>query len=140
MALIARYLLDTSAAARMRHPEVSRRLRPLIEGGLVATTASLDSEVLYRARGPAEYEQLWADRRAAYEYLPTNDEHWQTALGAQRALATASQHRTVGMADLLRAALAATHRLTVIHYEADFETAATVLTFEHRWVVPRGSV
>jgi predicted nucleic acid-binding protein len=140
VALIARYLIDTSAAAKMRHPEVSRRLRPLIEGGVVATTASLDAEALSSARGPAEYEQLWADRRAAYEYLPTNDEHWQTALGAQRALATTGRHRAVGMADLLTAALAATHRLTVIHYDPDFDTAATVLTFEHRWVVPQGSV
>jgi predicted nucleic acid-binding protein len=140
VALIARYLIDTSAAARMRHPEVSRRLRPLIESGVVATTASLDAEALYSARGPAEYEQLWADRRAAYEYLPTDDEHWQTALGAQRALARTSQHRAVGVADLLTAALAAAHQLIIIHYDADFETAATVLTFEHHWVLPRGSV
>jgi predicted nucleic acid-binding protein len=84
VALIARYLIDTSAAVRLRHPEVSRRLRPLIEGGAVATTASLDAEGLYSACGPAEYEQLWADRRAAYEYLSANDEHCQTALGAQR--------------------------------------------------------
>jgi predicted nucleic acid-binding protein len=140
VALIARYLIDTSAAARMRHPEVSRRLRPLIEGGVVATTASLDAEALYSARGPAEYEQLWADRRAAYEYLPTNDEHWQIALGAQRALATTGQHRAVGMADLLTAALGAAHHLTIVHYDADFETAATVLTFNHRWVLRQGSI
>jgi hypothetical protein len=38
----------------MRQPEVSSRLRPLIEGGVVATTASLDAEALYSARGPAE--------------------------------------------------------------------------------------
>ena len=50
-------------------------------------------------------------RRAAYEYLPTNDEHWQTALGAQRTLAQTGQHRAVGMADLLTATLAAQHRL-----------------------------
>jgi predicted nucleic acid-binding protein len=87
-----------------------------------------------------QYEQLWADRRVAYEYLPTNDEHWQIALGAQRALATMGRHRTVGMADLLTATLAAAHQLTVVHYEADFETAATVLTFNHRWVLPRGSI
>lgn len=109
MALIARYLIDTSAAARMRVPEVSRRLRPLIEGGLVGTTASLDAEALYSARDPAEYEQLWADRRTAYEYLPTNDEHWQTALGAQRALAANGRHRAVGIADLLTATLTAAH-------------------------------
>ncbi len=140
MALIARYLVDTSAAARMRHPDVSRRLRPLIESGVVASTATLDAEALYSARGPAEYEQLWADRRAAYEYLPTNDEHWQTALGAQRALARTGLHRSVGVADLLTAAIAAAHQLTVVHYDADFETAATVLEFKHRWVLPRGSV
>jgi predicted nucleic acid-binding protein len=140
VALIARYLIDTSAAARMRYPEASRRLRPLIEGGVVATTASLDAEALYSARGPSEYEQLWADRRAAYEYLPTNDEHWQTALEAQRALAGTGRHRAVGMADLLTATLAAAHQLTVIHYDADFETAAMVLPFQHQWVLARGSV
>jgi len=124
----------------MRLPVVARRLRPLIEGGVVATTASLDAEALYSARGPAEYEQLWADRRAAYEYLPTDDEHWQTALGAQRSLASTGQHRAVGMTDLLTATLAAAHQLTVVHYDADFDTAATVLTFQHRWVVPRGRI
>jgi predicted nucleic acid-binding protein len=92
----------------------------------VATSASLDAEALYSARGPAEYEQLWADRRIAYEYLLTDDDHWQTALGAQRALARLGQHRAVGVADLLTAALAAVHRLTVVHYDVDFETAAEV--------------
>src|SRR5258705_11778505 len=117
VALIARYLIDTSAAARMRQPEVSRRLRPLIEGGVVATTASLDAEALYSARGPAEYEQLWADRRAAYEYVPTNDEHWQTSLGVQRALARTGQHRAVGMADLLTAGLSAVPPLSAWAFE-----------------------
>ena len=42
---------------------------------------------LYSARGANEYEELWNDRRLAYEYLPTNDEHWQAGLNAQRALA-----------------------------------------------------
>jgi len=139
VALIARYLIDTSAAARMRNLEVARRLRPLIEGGVVATTASLDAEALYGARGSSDYEQLWADRHVAYEYLPTNDEHWQTARGAQRALAGIGRHRAVGMADLLTATPAAAHQLTVIHYHADFETAATVLTFQHQWVLARGS-
>jgi predicted nucleic acid-binding protein len=106
----------------------------------VRRSASLDAEALYSARGPAEYEQLWGDRRAAYEYVPINDEHWQTALDVQRVLARTGQHRAVGMADLLTATLAAAHELTVVHYDADFDTAATVLTFRHQWVLPRGSV
>jgi predicted nucleic acid-binding protein len=64
----------------------------------------------------------------------------QTALDAQRELARTGQHRSVGLADRLTATIAAAHQLTVVHYEADFDTAATVLTLQHRWVLPRGSV
>jgi len=49
---------------------VRGRLEPLISGGVVATCATLDAEALYSARNPGEYEQLRADRRSAYEYLP----------------------------------------------------------------------
>jgi len=28
----------------------------------------------------------------------------------------------------------------VVHYDADFETAATVVDFEQVWVMPRGSL
>lgn len=140
MALIARYLVDTSAAARMRAATVAARLAPIIESGLVATTAVLDAEALYSARNSTEYEQLWADRRTAYEYLPTDDEHWQSALEAQRVLARTGRHRAVGVPDLLIAILAAGHGLTLIHYDADFEAAAEVIAFEHRWVLPRGTL
>ena len=140
MAVVARFLIDTSAAARMPHPAVSARLAPLIAGGVVGTCATLDAEALYSARGPAEYEQLWADRRIAYEHLPVNDEHWQKAFDAQRALARTGRHRAVGIADLLTAVITAEHRLTLVHYDSDFEIAAEVITFEHRWVAPRGSL
>lgn len=106
---------------------------------MVATTAQLDAEALYSARNPADYEQLWSDRRLAYEYLPTNDEHWQTALGAQRQLASTGRHRAVGMPDLLIAALADAHDVTLIHYDADFEIAAEVLPFRHQWALERGT-
>ena len=140
MAVIARFLIDTSAAARMRLAAVAERLEPLITGGLVATCATLDAEALYSARSPGEYEQVRADRRDAYEYLPTDDRHWQRAFDAQRELARTGRHRAVGIADLLTAVLAAEHRMTVVNYDADFEIAAEVLAFEQRWVLPRGSV
>jgi predicted nucleic acid-binding protein len=140
VALIAQFLIDTSAAARMRLAAVADRLEPLITGGLVATCAPLDAEALFSARSPLEYEQIRADRRDAYEYLPTDDGHWQGAFDAQRVLARTGRHRAVGIADLLTAVLAAEHGLTVLHYDSDFETAAEVLNFEHRWVLPRGTV
>lgn len=140
MAVIARFLIDTSAAARMRVGAVADRLEPLITGGLVATCATLDAEALYSARSPAEYEQVRADRREAYEYLPTDDVHWQCAFDAQRRLARRGRHRAVGIADLLTAVLAAEHGVGVLHYDSDFELAAEVLDVEHRWVLTRGTV
>jgi predicted nucleic acid-binding protein len=124
----------------MMHPEIAARLAPLIEAGAVATTAQLDAEALYSARDSADYEQLWSDRRLAYEYLPTDDDHWQTALAAQRQLARGGRHRAVGMADLLIATIASAHDVTLIHYDADFEIAAEVMPVRHQWVLPRGSV
>jgi predicted nucleic acid-binding protein len=140
VALIAQCLIDTSAAARMTQQPVRERLTPLITGGVVATCATLDAEALHSARNPVEYEQQWADRRAADKYLPTEDEHWQRAFATQRELARSGRHRAVGIADLLTAVLAAEHRLTLIHYDADFEIAAEVLTFDHRWIAPRGTI
>lgn len=140
MAVVARYLIDTSAAARMNIQDVAGRLTEIIESGLVATTAVLDAEALYSARSGIEYEQLWRDRQLAYEYLPINDEHWRTALQAQRRLAQRGQHRAVGIPALLTATIAAEHGISVFHYDADFDTAATILEFQHEWVAPSGTI
>jgi predicted nucleic acid-binding protein len=140
MALTARFFVDTSAAARMSNRLVAEKLSPLVEAGLVASCAVLDAEALYSARSADEYETLRADRFAAYEYVPTNDEHWQAALNAQRLLAQTGRHRSLGIADLLTSVLAGVNRLTVLHYDADFEIAATVVEFEQRWVAARGTL
>ena len=140
MVALARFLIDTSAAARMHHPVVADRLSPLIEAGLVATCASLDAEALSSARSPGEYERVRADRRTAYQYLPTEDRHWKQGFDAQRELARTGRHRSVGIADLLTAVLTGEHQLTLVHYDADFDIAAEVIDFEHRWVTNRGAV
>jgi predicted nucleic acid-binding protein len=124
----------------MTIPAVADKLAEIIELGLVATTAVLDAQALYSARSSTEYEQLWRDRELAYEYLPINDDHWHTALGVQRRLAQTGQHRAVGISDLLTAAIAAEHGIVIIHYDADFDTVADVLDFEHHWVAPRGTL
>jgi hypothetical protein len=79
MALIAEFLIDTSAAARMPLPSVRARLEPLITGGLVGTCATLDAEALHSAPNLAEYEQVLADRRTTYGHLPIDDDHWTRA-------------------------------------------------------------
>ena len=98
------------------------------------------SEAFYSARSSEEFARLRDRRRSAYEYLPTDDEHWQAALEAQFQLALSGRHRSVGIADLLTAAVAKAHRLIVLHYDSDFDTAATVLDFQHRWVAKPGTL
>jgi predicted nucleic acid-binding protein len=140
VALTARFLVDTSASARMNRPTVAQLVGPIIDSGLVATTPVLDAEACYSVRSPGEFARLRERRRATYEYLPTDDEHWQAALEAQFRLAVSGRHRSVGIADLLTAVLAEDHGLTVLHYDSDFDTAATVLDFQHRWVAKPGTL
>ena len=140
MAVVARYLVDTSAAARMHHERVAQRLAPLITAGLVATCAPLEIEALFSARGAKDHDQIRADRRAAYEYLPVLDEHWQWALDVQESLAETSRHRGVGLSDLLVAAVAQQHGITVLHYDSDYDTISEFTDLQARWVVERGSL
>jgi predicted nucleic acid-binding protein len=63
---------------------------------------------------------------AAYEWLPTHDEDWRRAPGAQAALWRGGQVRVVGFPHLLTAAVAERERVTVLHYNSDFDLIARV--------------
>ncbi|HEY5231286.1 MAG TPA: PIN domain nuclease [Galbitalea sp.] len=140
MALVAAYLVDTSAAARASHPQVASFVAPLVSGGLVGTCAALDFEALFSSRSASEYEEMRLDRRLSYEYLPTNNADWERALDVQRQLALKSQLRAVGMPDLLIAAVAERERVTIVHYDSDFDIIAAVTGQSAQWVAPRGSL
>lgn len=140
MAFVASHLIDTSAMARMRHPEVAAAIEPLVEAGVVATCPILDFEDLYSARGATEYFLIRQARVDAYEQLPLAEREWERALQVHADLALEGRWREVGLADLLVAAVADRHSLTLVHYDADFDTIAAITGQDARWVVPRGSV
>ena len=140
MAAVARYLADTSALARLRHPPVAEALGPLIEAGLVATCGVIEFELAWATRTAAEFSELRADRDAGYQWLATHDEDWRRALEVQAVLWRGGQMRSVSLADLLVAAVAEREYVTVLHYDADYEIIAKVTGQAIRWVVPRGSV
>lgn len=140
MAAVASYLADTSALARLRHPAVAAVLGPLIEAGLVATCGVIEFELGWSTRSGDELGQVRADRDAGYEWLPTLDEDWRRALDVQAALWRGGQVRTVGLPDLLIAAVAERERVTVLHYDGDYDLIAKITGQPSRWVVPRGTV
>jgi predicted nucleic acid-binding protein len=140
MAAVARYLADTSALARLRHGPVSVVLGPLIEAGLIATCGVIEFELGWATRSAKELDELRADRDAGYEWLPTHDEDWRRALAVQAALWRGGHVRAVGFPDLLVAAVAERERVTVLHYDSDYDLIAQVTGQAVRWVVPPGTV
>lgn len=137
--MIARYLVDKSALARIRAPEVGQRLVPLIEAGEVATCALVEFEVLYSARSHSDLVRTAERRALAYEWVETTDATLRRALDVQRALALTGHHR-VAIGDLIIAATAELAGLTVIHYDRDFDLIAAATAQRCEWVVPRGTV
>jgi predicted nucleic acid-binding protein len=140
MAAVAGYLADTSALARLRHGPVSVVLGPLIEAGLIATCGVIEFELGWATRSAKELDELRADRDAGYEWLPTHDEDWRRALAVQAALWRGGHVRAVGFPDLLVAAVAERERVTVLHYDSDYDLIAQVTGQAVRWVVPPGTV
>lgn len=139
MAAVARYLMDTSVWHRRHSAAVAERVVPLINSGLVATCSVLDAEALYSTRSPHEYEQVRQNRRDAYELLPINQEEWDRALETQRELAARSMTRSCGIADLLVAATAERHDVTILHYDEDYDDIAAITGQRVEWIVPRGT-
>lgn len=140
MAAVANYLADTSALARLRHQTVAAVLGPLIEAGLVATCGVIEFELGWAARTAAEFDQLRADRDAGYEWLAVHDEDWRRALDVQAALWHSGQIRAVGFPDLLVAAVAERERVTLLHYDRDFDLIVGITGQAMQWVVHRGTV
>ena len=140
MAAVARFIADTSALSRLHLDEVSEVLAPLIEAGVVATCAVIDFEILWSTRSSAEYDAVHGDRSVGYEWLPTEDVDWRRAIETQRELWASGRMRTVPLPDLLVAAVAERHRVTILHYDSDYDVIAGVTGQPTRWVAPRGSV
>ena len=140
MAAVATHLADTSALARLRHAAVASTLGRLIEAGLVATCGVIEFELGWATRTVEEFDDVRSDRQAGYEWLATHDEDWQRALQVQAALWRSGRIRAVGFPDLLIAAVAERERVTILHYDSDYDLIAQVTGQPTQWVAPRGTI
>jgi predicted nucleic acid-binding protein len=140
MAAVASYLADTSALARLHWPQVEAILGPLIQAGLVATCAVIESELAWATRNGDELDLVRADRQDGYEWLAVHDEDWHRALDVQAALWHGRRVRAVGFPDLLVASVAEREQVTLLHYDSDYDLIAEITTQPMQWVVARGTV
>jgi predicted nucleic acid-binding protein len=136
---VTRFLVDKSALARMPLESVRRRLAPIIEAGDAATCSIVDLEVLYSVRNFEEHQRIRQRRSLAYGKVVLSADVFERAIDVQGELAKSGRHR-VPIPDLLVAAAAEKAGLTVLHYDSDYDTIASVTGQPTEWVVPRGSV
>ena len=134
---VASYLVDNSVFARQAKPVVAERLDPLSQQGLLALCGIAMMELQVSARSSKDLKFL---RLAfeTFERLAMPDDIWDRATEIQGVLVEQSLHRTVKIPDLLIAATAERHRVTVLHYDKDFDRIAEVTGQPTEWVVPAG--
>lgn len=131
------HLVDTSALKRLRAPAVRAAIEELAVAGVLARPTICDLEIGYSARNANEWDRL-IEALDAFEAIQTTSAHVRRALEVQRLLAQQSQ-RGRKIPDLLAAAAAEEHGLTVVHYDPDFDQIATLTGQRCQWVVPAGS-
>lgn len=68
------------------------------------------------------------------------DEVWDRAIAVQGTMAELGTHRAASIPDLLIAATAERHGVTLLHYDSDFDLIASVTGQSAEWVVPKGQI
>jgi predicted nucleic acid-binding protein len=132
------HLIDTSVLTRLSDGDVRAAVEPRAERGELARAGISDLEIGYSARDAAEWDRL-SDALQAFELIETSGDHLRRARQVQRLLAARHQ-RGRKVPDLLIAAAAESHDLTILHYDADFDRIATVTGQPCEWIVPAGSI
>ena len=140
MALVARFLLDTSAWARIDAAPVAERCLPLIRAGSSRPARSSTSRCCTARARRTSYAATRTDRALALELLAIEQPALDRAVEVQAALAERGEHRGASLPDLIIAATAERAGVTVLHYDADYDLIASVTGQPVDWVVPRGSL
>lgn len=134
------YIADKSALVHLGKSAVSAKVTPLIMAGQVATCGVIELEVLFSAQSERDLLATRSERAGAFRRVPIIEADFVRAEDVMAQLAKKGKHRSVSIPDLLIAAVAERERLTVLHYDQDFEVVASVTGQPVEWVAPRGSL
>jgi len=131
-----RYLLDTSAFWQGRtNTQAKARLRQHADNGELAVCAAAMLEILVSARNRSDWVQMRDELGTLPRVEPADSIN---AVDLQATLADRGQHRTP-IIDVMIAATAAEHGLTVLHYDRDFERLSKATGTSQEWVIPAGT-
>lgn len=94
---------------------------------MVAICDPILTKALTIARA-TDYERIKTNLLEAYPWVPVPDRVWETVHSVQARLAAKCQHNGLSVADHLVVATALHHHLTILHEDADFGTAAAIVS------------
>jgi hypothetical protein len=134
------YLADTTVyVLRSRHAVVRERFEQLLTEGRLAVCQLIALEYLNNAPDPKSYETLRGALRAQ-RWIDVTTQAMDRAMDVHRQLAAVSQHRNFALPDLIIAATAELHGVTVLHYDTDYDSIAEVTGQPVEWVAAKGSL
>ena len=129
------YLLDTSGLVRLLgEPALQEAWYDAVDAEAIASCYPQRTEFLYSARNRTEYDEITEMFGDLYPdvSVPKNAGRWIASV--QHHMATAGEHRSASAVDLMIAATAAHHGLTVLHDDADYRTNPRSIVIEQRIV------
>jgi predicted nucleic acid-binding protein len=134
----AALIADKSALVRLGQPQAIWLVEQIL-GGNVARCGIIDLELYYSATSHRDLVRLRSDREAAFAHVDTGEQDLRRAAAVLEELSRSGHHRAVRLPDLVIAAVAERHGLTVVHYDADFDHIRRVTDQPMRWLAPRGT-
>nr|WP_153427119.1 PIN domain-containing protein [Streptomyces alkaliphilus] len=118
-------MFDTSGLVRLLgDPKLRMAWYDPIDAGAIASCYPQRVEFLHSARNSREYDEIAEMFEDLYPdvAVPKNAGRWIGAV--QHRMAGAGEHRSASAVDLMIAATAAHHGLTVLHDDTDYRTVA----------------
>jgi predicted nucleic acid-binding protein len=119
------YLIDTSGLVRLLGDSgLQDAWYEAIDAEAIGSCYPQRTEFLYSARNVSEYDEITEMFGDIFPdvSVPKNAGRWIATV--QRQMARAGEHRSASAVDLIIAATAASHGLTVLHDDADYRTVA----------------
>ncbi|MFC4072348.1 PIN domain nuclease [Actinoplanes subglobosus] len=137
----ATYLVDTSAFMRLSaQPQLQKAWNDQMAAGRLALCPLTELEILYTAQSMEHRRQLQETFAAFYVWVPISDRAIDRAADVQEDMTKQGMQRSAGAIDLLVAATAEEHRMTVLHYDRDFANVARVTGQSVEWIAEPGTV
>lgn len=111
----------------------------MIEENELVLCTPVRLELLYSARGGADYERFARDL-ARFPQLDLDARAERAGRRSQAALARQGHHRGPKPIDVLIAAIAEVNAVTLLHYDRHFDLIARVTGQPMEWLARRGSL